>query len=56
MFQTKQTKIYPTLSDYVGCLKNEVQTRHELVRESTDVEQEKQKPTITVEQSDHNMK
>ena len=43
MYQTKQTKIYPTLSDYVGCLKDESQTCHELVRESMDVEQERQK-------------
>ena len=38
-----QTKIYPTLSDYVGCLKNELQTCHELFRENMDVEQERQK-------------
>ena len=25
MYQTKQTNIYPTLSDYVGCLKDEIQ-------------------------------
>ena len=43
MYQTIQTKIYPTLSDYVGCLKDELQTCHELVRESMDVEQERQK-------------
>ena len=43
MYQTKQTKIYPTLSDYVGCLKDEKQTCHELVWESMDVEQERQK-------------
>ena len=43
MYQPIQTKVYPTLSDYVGCLKNELQTCHELVRESMDVEQERQK-------------
>ena len=43
MYQTKQTKIYPTLSYYVGCLKEELQTCHELVRKSIDVEQERQK-------------
>ena len=43
MYQTIQTKIYPTLSDYVGCLKDELKTCHELVGESTDVEQERQK-------------
>ena len=43
MYQTIQTKIYPILSDYVGCLKDELQTCHELVRESMDVEQERQK-------------
>ena len=43
MYQTIQTKIYPTLKDYVGCLKDELQTCHELVRESMDVEQERQK-------------
>ena len=43
MYQTIQTKIYPTLSDYVGCLKDELQTCHELVRESMDGEQERQK-------------
>ena len=43
MYQRKQTKIYPTLRDYVGCLKDELQTCHELVRESMDVEQERQK-------------
>ena len=43
MYQTIQTKIYPTLSDYVGYLKDELQTCHELVRESMDVEQERQK-------------
>ena len=31
------------MSDYVGCLKDEQQTWHELVRESMDVEQERQK-------------
>ena len=31
------------MSDYVGCLKDELQTCHELVRESMDVEQEGQK-------------
>ena len=31
------------MSDYVGCLKDELQTCHELVRESMDVEQERQK-------------
>ena len=43
MYQTIQTKICPTLSDYVGCLKDELQTCHELFRESMDVEQERQK-------------
>ena len=43
MYQTIQTKIYPTLSDYVDCLKDELQKCHELVRESMDVEQEGQK-------------
>ena len=43
MYQTIQTKFYPTLSDYVGCLKDELHTCHELVRESMDVEQERQK-------------
>ena len=43
MYQTIQTKIYPTLSDYVGCLKDELQTCHELVRESMEVEQQRQK-------------
>ena len=43
MYQTIQTKTYPTLSDHVGCLKDELQTCHELVRESMDVEQERQK-------------
>ena len=42
MYQTIQTKIYPTLSDYVGCLKDDVQKCHEQVRESMDVEQERQ--------------
>ena len=43
LYQTIQTKMYLTLSDYVGCLKDELQTCHELVRESMDVEQERQK-------------
>ena len=43
MYQTIQTKIYPTLSDYVGCLKDELQTCHEMVQQSMDVEQERQK-------------
>ena len=48
MYQTIRTKIYPTLNDYVGCLKDELQTCHELVWESMDVEQERQKkPTMT---------
>ena len=41
MYQTIQTKIYPTLSDYVGCLKDDVQTCHEQVREMMDGEQER---------------
>ena len=56
MYQTKQTKIYPTMSDYVGCLKNELQTCHELVRESMDAEQKRQKTTMTAAHLDHNMK
>ena len=43
MYQTIQTKIYPTLSDYVGCLKDELQTCYELVPERMDLEQERQK-------------
>ena len=43
IYQTKQTKIYPTLSDYAVCLKDELQACHELVRENMDVEQERQK-------------
>ena len=43
MYQTIQTKTYPTLSDYIGCLKAELQTCLELVRESMDVEPERQK-------------
>ena len=43
MYQTKKTKIYPILSDSVGCLKNELQMCHEQVRESMDVEQERHK-------------
>ena len=43
MYQTKRNKIYPTLSDYVGCLKDELQTCHELVQENMDMEQERQK-------------
>ena len=43
IYQTIQTKIYQTLSDYVGCLKEDLQMCHELVRESMDVEQERQK-------------
>ena len=43
MYQTIQTEIYPTLSDYVGCMKDELQTCHGLVRQSMDVEQERQK-------------
>ena len=43
VYQTIQTKIYPTSSDYVGCLIDELQTCHELVRESMDVEQDRQK-------------
>ena len=43
MHQLMQTNIYPTLSDYIGCLKNELQTCYELVRENMDVEQERQK-------------
>ena len=43
MYQTIQTKIYTTLIDCVVCLKDELQTCHELVRESMDVEQERQK-------------
>ena len=43
IYQTIQTKIYPILSDYVGCLKDELKKCHELVRESMDVEQERQK-------------
>ena len=43
MYQTIQTKIYPTLSGYVGCLKDELQTCHELERESMEVAQERQK-------------
>ena len=42
MYQTIQDNIYPSLSDYVGCLKDELQTCHELVWESMDVEQERQ--------------
>ena len=43
MYQTPQTKLYPTPSDYVGTLKDELQTCHELVRETMGVEQERQK-------------
>ena len=43
MYQTIQTKIYPTLSDYVALLKGELQTCNELVRESMDVERERPK-------------
>ena len=43
MYQTIQSKIYSTLSDFVGCLKDELQTCHELQRESMAVEQESQK-------------
>ena len=43
MYQTIRNKIYPTLSDYVGCLKDELQTCHELVQENMDMEQERQK-------------
>ena len=43
IYRTIETKVYPTLSEYVGCLKNELQSRQKLVRKSTDVEQERQK-------------
>ena len=43
MYQAIQTKIYPTFSDYVGCLKNEIETSHERRREIMGVEQESQK-------------
>ena len=43
MYQTIQTKTYPNFSDYIGCLKNELQTCRELVRQSMDVKQETQK-------------
>ena len=56
IYQIIQTKIYPNLSDYVGCLKDELQTCHELYREKMDVEQERQKPTMTVANLDHNIK
>ena len=36
MYQTIQTKIYPNLSDYVSCLKDELETCYEVVRESMD--------------------
>ena len=42
-YQTVRTKTYSTLSDYVSCLKDELQTCHELVRESMVVEQGRQK-------------
>ena len=44
------------MSDYVGCLKNELQTCHELVRESMYAEQKREKTTMTVAHLDHNMK
>ena len=57
MYQTIQTKIYPTLSEYVDGLGDELRTCHELVLKSMDVEQERQKkPNLTVEHLDHNMK
>ena len=56
MYQTVQTKTYPTLSDYIGCLKDKLQTCHELVRESMDVEQKRRKPTMNVAYLDQNMK
>ena len=43
MYQTIKIKTYPTLSGYVGCLKDELQTCHEMVRETMNVEQDKQK-------------
>ena len=42
MYQTIKIKIYPTLIEYVGCLKEELQTCHELKRDSMHVEQERQ--------------
>ena len=41
--QTVPKKIYPTLSDYVGCLKYERQSCHEVVRKKMEVDQERQK-------------
>ena len=46
IYRTIETKIYPTLSEYVGCLKNELQSCQKLVRENTDVEQERQKKLL----------
>ena len=56
MYQTIQTKIYPTLSDYIARWKDKLQTCHELVRESMDVEQKRRKPTMNVAYLDQNMK
>ena len=43
MYETKQTRIYPTLSNYVDCLKEELLTCYELVRKSMDGEQQRRK-------------
>ena len=43
MYETSQTKVFATPSDYVKNLKKELQTSHELVRDTMNVEQERQK-------------
>ena len=43
MYETSQTKVFATPSDYVRNLKKELQTSQELVRDTMNVEQERQK-------------
>ena len=40
MYQNPQSKVNPTPSDYAGSLKDGLQTCHQLVRETVDVEHE----------------
>ena len=43
MYETSQSKVFARPSDYVRSLKKELQTNYELVRDTVNVEQERQK-------------
>ena len=53
MYQTIKTKIYPTLSDYVGCLKERAMSWY---GKTWMWSKKDKKPTMTIAHFDHNMK